>query len=366
MSPVRLPPFEHGTQRDRGDRSARLGPIVGGSSTTRSQHVATQHMADRPESFAELHLALARNLAHVIQGKPEVIDLILLSLIAQGHVLVEDVPGVGKTTLAKALARSIDGRYGRIQFTPDLLPSDVVGVNVWDRSAGRFEFREGPVFANVVLADEINRASPKTQSALLEAMAEQQVTVDGTTRHLPPPFLVIATQNPIENEGTYPLPESQLDRFLLKVSVGYPARDAELQILTTHGDHDPMADLQPVVTIAQVNGLAAAARTVHVDPSLQGYLVDLADASRRHPHVAVGMSPRATLALQRVARARAATRGRTFATPDDVKALAVPVLAHRILLSPTARVAQVSPDGVVRDLLERVPQPGPRPVPSAG
>jgi MoxR-like ATPase len=328
--------------------------------------VATHPPADRADSFNDLHRALARNIGEVIQGKPETIDLILLGLIAEGHLLVEDVPGVGKTTLAKALARSIDGQYGRIQFTPDLLPSDVVGVNVWNRSAGQFDFRPGPIFANVVLADEINRASPKTQSALLEAMAERQVTIDGTTRHLPPPFLVIATQNPIENEGTYPLPESQLDRFLLKVSVGYPDRDAELQILDAHGDADLLAELGPVVTVAQVNGLAAAARTVHMAPALQGYLVDLAAATRDHPHVAVGMSPRATLALQRVARARAATRNRTYVTPDDIKALAVPVLAHRLLLSPAARVAQATAESVVLDVLGTVPQPEARPVQSAG
>lgn len=328
--------------------------------------MAIDPSTDRPETFGDLHLALARNLSRVIQGKPEVIDLVLLGLLAEGHVLVEDVPGVGKTTLAKALARSIDGTYGRIQFTPDLLPSDVVGVNVWNRSSGTFEFRPGPVFANVLLADEINRASPKTQSALLEAMAERQVTIDGTTRSLEPPFLVIATQNPIENEGTYPLPESQLDRFLLKVSVGYPDRQSELQILATHGEVDPLASLAPVVTAAEVSALAAAARSVHVAPALQGYLVDLAEATRRHPDVAVGVSPRATLALQRIARARAATRGRTYVTPDDVKALAGPVLTHRILLSSGARVGRVDASDVVADVLEQVPQPAPRPVASAG
>ncbi len=328
--------------------------------------MSTQPMAERPDSFNDLHRGLARTIGQVIQGKPETIDLVLLALIAEGHLLVEDVPGMGKTTLAKALASSIDGTYGRIQFTPDLLPSDVVGVNVWNRGTGEFDFRPGPVFANIVLADEINRASPKTQSALLEAMAERQVTIDGTTRHLPPPFLVIATQNPIENEGTYPLPESQLDRFLLKVSVGYPERDAELQILASHGERDLLDEIRPVVTAAQVNGLVAAARTVHIAPALQGYLVDLADATRRHPHVAVGMSPRATLALQRVARARAATRNRTFVTPDDIKALAVPVLAHRLLLSPSARVAQITADSVVADILAQVPQPEARPVQSAG
>ncbi|MFN8017900.1 MAG: MoxR family ATPase [Acidimicrobiales bacterium] len=327
--------------------------------------MATQPLGDRPDSFADLHRLLAANIGQVIQGKPEAIDLVLLGVIAEGHLLVEDVPGVGKTSLAKALARSIDGEYGRIQFTPDLLPSDVVGVNVWNRATGAFEFRPGPVFANVVLADEINRASPKTQSALLEAMAERQVTVDGTTRHLAPPFVVIATQNPIESEGTYPLTESQLDRFLLKLSMGYPDREAELQMLATHGEVDPLNGLRPVVTVAQVEGLVAAARTVHVAPALQEHLVDLADASRRHPHVEAGISPRATLALQRVARARAATRGRTYVTPDDVRALAVPVLAHRIVLSPAARAGRIEPASVVADLLASVPPPEPRPVGTA-
>ena len=323
--------------------------------------MTTHALADRQESFADLHGALVDNISQVIQGKAEAVDLVLLGLIAEGHILVEDVPGVGKTTLAKALATSIDGSFGRVQFTPDLLPSDVLGVSVWNRGADRFEFRRGPIFANVVLADEINRASPKTQSALLEAMAERQVTIDGTTHHLPPPFLVIATQNPIEHEGTYPLPESQLDRFLLRVSMGYPDREAELQILQTHGDDDGLERLGPVVTAEQVNAMVAAARTVHVAPALQGYLVDLADASRRHPHTAVGVSPRASLALQRIVRARAATRGRSYVVPDDIKAVAVPVLAHRLLLSPEAHVARVTAADVVADLLARVPQPDPRP-----
>ncbi|WP_254127006.1 MoxR family ATPase [Aquihabitans sp. G128] len=317
--------------------------------------------AERPASFAGLHRAISDNIGLAIQGKDDAIDLVLLCLIAEGHLLVEDVPGVGKTTLAKALATSIDSPFGRVQFTPDLLPTDVIGVNVWDRAANRFEFRRGPVFANIVLADEINRASPKTQSALLEAMAEGQVTVDGVTHELPPPFMVIATQNPIEHEGTYALPESQLDRFLMRISMGYPARDAELQILETHGEDDRLGQLRPVLTASQVSGLVAAARTVHVAAPLQGYLVDLAEASRRHPSTAVGMSPRATLALQRVARARAATRGRTFVVPDDIKELAVPVLAHRILLTPEAQVGGTTATDVVLDLLDRVPLPAPQP-----
>jgi MoxR-like ATPase len=237
---------------------------------------------------------------------------------------------------------------------------------VWDRNASRFEFRPGPVFAGIVLADEINRASPKTQSALLEAMAEGQVTVDGVTHRLPPPFMVMATQNPIEHQGTYPLPESQLDRFLMRISMGYPAREAELRILDAHATDTGLTGLSPVLTAPQVNGLIAAARTVHVAAPLQGYLVDLAEATRRHPAVEVGMSPRATLALQRVSRARAATRGRTYVVPDDLKALAHPVLAHRILLTSEARVGGTTASDVVDEVLDRVPVPAPRPVDSAG
>jgi len=314
----------------------------------------------RPDSFADLHAGLARNMAAVIRGKDQIIDLVILSLISEGHILVEDVPGVGKTTLAKALAASIDAPFGRVQFTPDLLPTDVVGVNVWDRGTNRFEFRRGPIFNGVVLADEINRASPKTQSALLESMAERQVTVDGVTHPLPTPFMVIATQNPTDHEGTYPLPESQLDRFLMRISVGYPDRGAELAILEDLGDDsDAVAALRPVLSTAQVNGLAAAVRTVHVAPALRGYLVDLAEASRRHPDVSIGISPRATLALQRVARARAATRGRTFVVPDDVKELAHPVLAHRIRLTPEAAVRGTRTSDVVAEVLDRVPVPDP-------
>ncbi|CAN5849083.1 MoxR family ATPase [soil metagenome] len=316
----------------------------------------------RSESFATLHRRLSDNIGQVIQGKPDTIDLVLLCLIAEGHLLVEDVPGVGKTSLAKALARSIDAPFGRVQFTPDLLPTDVVGVNVWNRGSERFEFRAGPVFANVVLADEINRASPKTQSALLEAMAERQVTVDGETHGLPAPFMVIATQNPIEHEGTYALPESQLDRFLMRISVGYPAPDAEVEILQAHGDDRRLEQLSAVVSPGQVKGLSAAARTVHVAPALQGYLVDLADASRRHPATSVGMSPRATLALQRAARTRAATRGRTYVVPDDIKVLAGPVLAHRLLLAPEAQVSGIDTLDVVAEILGQVPVPAPQAV----
>jgi MoxR-like ATPase len=320
--------------------------------------VATrQQAASRGGTFADYFGEIADNIERVIQGKRDVIELVLLCLISEGHLLIEDVPGVGKTSLAKSLAASIDCSFGRMQFTPDLLPSDVVGITVWNRNTGEFEFRPGPVFNNVVLADEINRASPKTQSALLEAMGEDQVTVDGTTYPLTPPFMVIATQNPIEHEGTYPLPESQLDRFLMRVSVGYPDTQSELEILERHGDHDAFADIGSVLTADEVQGLTAAARGVHLAPSLKAYLVELATASRRNPNLALGMSPRATLALQRVARARAAAEGRTYVIPDDIKALAEPVLAHRLLVTPEAQLQGISAGDALREVLRAVPVP---------
>jgi MoxR-like ATPase len=321
----------------------------------------TQESPDHGATFADHHTAVRTNIERVIQGKPDVIELVLLCLLSEGHLLIEDVPGVGKTSLAKALAASIDGTFGRLQFTPDLLPTDVVGLTVWNRNTSEFEFRPGPVFGNIVLADEINRASPKTQSALLEAMAEAQVTVDGTTYPLASPFMVIATQNPIEHEGTYPLPESQLDRFLMRVSVGYPSSESELQILDTHGDHDALGDIGSVITAADVRALTDAAKTVHVAPALKAYLVELANASRRHRHLALGMSPRATLALQRVARARAAANGRTYVVPDDLKALAEPVLAHRLLVTPEAQLQGVSAGDALTEVLRSVPIPTAKP-----
>jgi MoxR-like ATPase len=319
--------------------------------------VTAQAAEAAPSAFSELFDAIATNVERIIQGKPEVVELALVCLLAEGHLLIEDVPGVGKTSLAKALAASIDCTWKRVQFTPDLLPSDVVGVTVWNRGRDVFEFRPGPVFANIVLGDEINRASPKTQSALLESMEERQVSVDGTTYGLARPFMVIATQNPVEHEGTYPLPEAQLDRFLMRLSIGYPNRKAELEILDTHATNVLIDDLQPVASADDVTRLIAWARQLHVAPALKGYLVDLAEATRKHPHVSLGMSPRATLALQRAARARAAAAGRTYATPDDVKALAEPVLAHRLLLRPDAQLQGVTARRVVQEVLANVPVP---------
>jgi MoxR-like ATPase len=316
--------------------------------------------AEPAAEFADAFSSIVSNVERVIQGKVEVIQLALLCLLAEGHLLVEDVPGVGKTSLAKALAASIKCSFGRVQFTPDLLPSDVVGVNVYNRETSDFEYRPGPIFANVVLGDEINRASPKTQSALLEAMAENQVTVDGTTYKLESPFMVIATQNPIEHEGTYPLPESQLDRFFMRISIGYPARDAELEMLDTHGDHDAFDDIGSVITVSELQSMIAMTRTIHLAPSLKGYLVELADATRRHPRLAVGMSPRASLNLQRAARTRAAAAGRNYVVPDDIKALAETVLAHRLVVTPEAQLAGMRSADVIGEVLRSVPVPSAR------
>jgi MoxR-like ATPase len=319
---------------------------------------STETAAPPGPTFSQYYESVVANIERVIQGKRDVIELMVLCLVSEGHLLLEDVPGVGKTNLAKSLATSIECSFGRVQFTPDLLPSDVVGLTVWNRGDSTFDFRPGPVFNNIVLADEINRASPKTQAALLEAMAEVQVTVDGVTYPLSPPFMVIATQNPIEHEGTYPLPESQLDRFLMRVSVGYPSPSAELEILDAHGDHDPFHDIRQVVAAADVGRMAQATRQVHVAPGIKSYLVDVAQATRRSTHLALGVSPRATLALQRVARARAAALGRGYVIPDDVKALAVPVLAHRLLVTPEAQLQGVTPGDALGEVLRAVPVPG--------
>ncbi|HMG27249.1 MAG TPA: MoxR family ATPase [Acidimicrobiia bacterium] len=314
--------------------------------------------APRRTSFGALFDALLANLERVIQGKREPVRLALVCLFAEGHLLIEDVPGVGKTSLAKAIARSIDGTWSRIQFTPDLLPSDVTGVSVWNRVENEFEFRRGGVFADIVLADEINRASPKTQSALLEAMEERQVTVDARTYPLPRPFMVIATQNPIELEGTYPLPEAQLDRFLMRIQMGYPSHEAERAILETHGSHATVEELAPVTSAAEVVAGAHAVADVHVAHNLKAYIVDLVTATRQHRDLALGVSPRGALALQRAARALAASIGRDYVVPDDVKRLAVAVLEHRLLLAPDAQLRGAAPGDIVRELLASVPVPG--------
>jgi MoxR-like ATPase len=300
---------------------------------------------------------VASAVESVIEGKAEAVRLALTVLLAEGHVLIEDVPGVGKTMLAKALARSTDCSVRRIQFTPDLLPSDITGVSAYNQERREFEFKPGPVFANIVVGDEINRASPKTQSALLECMEERQVTVDGTTYPLAPPFMVIATQNPIEMEGTYPLPEAQRDRFTARISMGYPSAESELAMLDAHGSSSPLEALEPVARAEDMRELIAAVRKVHVADALKQYVIKLVTATRSAPELRLGASPRATLHLLRASRARAALDGRDFVIPDDVQALALPVLAHRLLPSAEALVARQLPEQVLAAIVGQVPLP---------
>ncbi len=311
----------------------------------------------RPEDIAVRGASIAEAVERVIEGKSEAVRLAVTVLLAEGHLLIEDVPGVGKTMLAKALARSIDCSVRRVQFTPDLLPSDITGVSVYNQEHREFEFKPGPVFANIVLGDEINRASPKTQAALLECMEERQVTVDGITYHLETPFMVIATQNPIEMEGTYPLPEAQRDRFSARISMGYPSPAAELEMLDTHGEANPLDELEPVSDALEVGKLVEAVRHVHVADAVRRYAVDLVTATRSHPDLRLGASPRATLHLLRMARAAAALDDRGFVLPDDLQALALPVLAHRLLPSAEAQIARRPPETVVADVVARVPVP---------
>ena len=303
---------------------------------------------------------IVSNIEQVIEGKRAAITLALAVLLAEGHLLIEDVPGVGKTKLAKALARSIDCSVRRIQFTPDLLPSDVTGVSVYNQETRDFEFKPGAVFANLVVGDEINRASPKTQSALLECMEERQVTVDGVTYELQSPFMVIATQNPIEMEGTYPLPEAQRDRFTVRLEMGYPDAGAELAMLDGHGGEDPLISLGAVSDAAEVRRLIATVRGVHVAEPVKQYVVDLATASRTTPDLRLGASPRASLQLLRTARARAALEGRDYVLPDDVQMLAGPVLAHRVLPTAEAQINHRSAEAIVAALVARAPGPDAR------
>jgi len=307
--------------------------------------------------FTQFAKLIQGNIAQVIVGKEEAVELLLVALLVEGHVLIEDVPGIGKTTLAKALSRSFDCSFARIQFTPDLLPSDVTGINIFNQRTQAFEFRPGPIFSQILLADEINRATPRTQSALLEAMQERQSTADGQTYPLPQPFLVLATQNPIELEGTFPLPEAQLDRFLMQVKLGYPTETQEDEILLRYQQGDPMVELKAIATVEDVLALQRQARQIHVNPDVRHYITRVTRATREHAAVELGVSPRGSLALFKASQALAALRGRDYVIPSDVQHLCPPVLTHRIHISPQVRLRGRTPPQVVAEITDSVPVP---------
>ena len=312
------------------------------------------------QSVQDLATAVQRvvaNVERVIVGKAEPVAFSLIAVICRGHILIEDVPGVGKTVLTKAIARSIGCTFKRIQFTPDLLPSDVTGVSVYNQKTGNFEFRPGPILAQIVLADEVNRATPKTQSALLEAMEEAQVTVDGTSHRLPEPFMVMATQNPIEYEGTFPLPEAQLDRFMMNISLGYPKPADEINILDSHQHHHPLEDLAQIMTADELVHIQQQIRAIHVDPSIREYIVAISNATRSHQNIYLGVSPRGSLALFRASQALAAMQGRGYVIPDDIKLFAKPTLAHRIIVTPSARVRAITSTTILDEILQSIPVP---------
>jgi MoxR-like ATPase len=306
-------------------------------------------------NFAE---RVTTNIEKVIIGKRSSVQLAIISLLCQGHLLIEDVPGVGKTMLARSLARSLGCSFSRIQFTPDMLPSDVTGVSIFNQVSREFEFRPGPIMAQVVLADEINRATPKTQAALLEAMEERQVTVDGLTHYLPAPFIVLATQNPIEYEGTFQLPEAQLDRFLMRIRLGYPEMDGEIEVLDRQQFRHPLVQLEQVVTLEEVLEAQEAVKSVYVAPPIKRYIVEVSRQTRLHAEVYLGASPRGSLALYKMAQARAALLSRDFVLPDDIKYLAEPALAHRVILGPAARLRDLSAEQILEEILDKVPVPG--------
>jgi MoxR-like ATPase len=301
---------------------------------------------------------IVSNVEQVIVGKRSPVQLTVLGLLCQGHMLIEDVPGVGKTVLAKSIARSVGCIFKRIQFTPDMLPTDVTGVSVYNQKTQEFEFRTGPIFAQIVLADEINRATPKTQSALLEAMEERQVTVDGITYALDEPFMVLATQNPIEYEGTFPLPEAQLDRFLMRIRLGYPSKNEEILILERQQHFHPVTRLEQIVTVEELRAAQEAIKSIYLDDKIKEYIVEIVRQTRNHPDVYLGASSRGALAIFRLAQARAAMLDRDYVVPDDVKALAEPALAHRIILGPAARIKDVEPSMLIGEILDRIPVPG--------
>lgn len=301
---------------------------------------------------------IVENVERVIVGKRESVQLTVLGLLCQGHILIEDVPGVGKTVLAKSLSKSVGCRFQRIQFTPDMLPSDVTGVSVFNQKTFEFEFRPGPIHAQIVLVDEINRATPKTQSSLLEAMEERQVTVDGETFPLGPPFMVLATQNPIEYEGTFPLPEAQLDRFMLRIRLGYPSKEEEMEVLNRQRNKHPIESISQVVSVEELLDAQKSIKEIYVDEQVESYLVDLVRETRTHPDVYLGSSSRGALGLYRLGQARAAMFGRDYVLPDDIKALAGSTLGHRIIVGPAARIKDVEPEAIIEEILSRVPVPG--------
>ncbi len=312
------------------------------------------------QSVQDLATAVQRvvnNVERVIVGKAQAVAFSLIAVICHGHVLIEDVPGVGKTVLTKAIARSIGCSFKRIQFTPDLLPSDVTGISIYNQKTASFEFRPGPIMSQIVLADEVNRATPRTQSALLEAMEEAQITVDGVTYRLPEPFMVMATQNPIEYEGTFPLPEAQLDRFMLNIKLGYPKPSDEVKILTSHQHHHPLDDLAQILTAEELVRIQRQVCLIHVDPSIYEYIVAIANATRNHQNIYLGASPRGSLSLVRAAQALAAMRGRGYVIPDDVKLLVKPTLAHRIIMTPAARARSIASATILDEILQTVPVP---------
>ncbi|MFN8529410.1 MAG: MoxR family ATPase [Anaerolineae bacterium] len=326
--------------------------------TRRTQSTTQNNRVAHVEIVQQVAERLAHSVGQVILGKRNEVRLMVLGLLSQGHILIEDIPGVGKTMMTKALARSLGCTFSRIQFTPDLTPSDVTGVTILNPQTQNFEFRPGPIMAQVVLADEINRATPKTQSALLEAMEERQITVDGVTYNIQEPFIVLATQNPIEYEGTFPLPEAQLDRFLLRLTLGYPAPAEEMAVLSSQQQEHPLTNVYQVVTAADLLAAQHAVRDVYVAEEIKRYIVDIVAGTRQHPEVLLGSSPRGSLALFRTAQARAAMAGREYVIPDDVKALADVTLSHRVILRPTARIQEMSTRAVVNDVLVRTPVPG--------
>jgi MoxR-like ATPase len=301
---------------------------------------------------------IVSNIEQVIVGKPSAVQLTVLGLLCQGHMLIEDVPGVGKTVLAKSVSKSVGCKFQRIQFTPDMLPTDVTGVSVFNQKTREFEFRPGPIHAQIVLADEINRATPKTQSALLEAMEERQVTVDGNTYKLEPPFMVLATQNPIEYEGTFPLPEAQLDRFMLNIRLGYPSKEDEIEILDRQQFTHPLEALEQAASVEELMAAQTAIKEIYLDTKVKEYIVEIVRQTREHPDVYLGSSSRGALAIYRLCQARASLLGRDYVLPDDVKALAIPALGHRIIVGPAARIKDIEPATIVQDILDRIPVPG--------